>query len=69
MPTSQAIPVVLVAVAAVALIFAIWFAVRRPFSPTVSTKPRRSWHAVQVVLSASSATVAALCVLLAVGAR
>ena len=68
MQSSEATSVLLVALAFMTLALAIWFAVRRPFSATV-TKQRGSWHAMQAVLSATSATVAALCVLLAVGAR
>ena len=61
------IPVLLMAVALLALLAAIWLALRRP--PVVPTpKQRGSWHAARAGLSAVSATFAALCVLLIVGA-
>ena len=59
--------VLLMTVAGLALLLAMWFAVRRPPKTPTSTR-RSSWHVLQAALSAISATTAALCVLLAVGA-
>jgi len=56
----------LMTIAGLALVAAMWFAVRRPpVSP--GSRKRGAWQVEQAVMSAVSATLSALCVLIAVG--
>ena len=67
MDASHTLSVFLMSMAAFALVVSVWFAVRRPL--ILPTRGRGVWQATQGVLAALTATLAAVCVLLALGHR
>jgi hypothetical protein len=58
------IPVALFGLAGLALVTAMWQAVRRP--PRTQVGPCVKWHALRVMVTAGTATLAAACVIIAV---
>jgi hypothetical protein len=59
-------PYTLFVLAGLALVPGMWLAVRRP-PPACAAKVRLTWHAARASLAAGSASLSALCVLLALG--
>jgi hypothetical protein len=59
-------PYVLFVIAGIALATGMWLAVRRP-PPACAARVRVRWHAGRATLAATSASLSALCVLLALG--